>query len=162
MHIIRATTYLAKLIKLGCDFRMVKNRLSWVSGPLCWSIAQELVHINLISPNGFTQPYYMIGLDNVDHSLCVCLCFCVSACVCEGSGRSNKALGELIDDPAACFPSCCAAPGREKTHFSACRMRLTVPSFRSKMSGVFQFLELGPINITHTHTHRKICEHIDI
>lgn len=62
--------------------------------------------------------------------------------------QSNEALEKLIDDPTACSLSCCFAPGIKKTHFSACRMRLTVPSFRSKMRGVFQFLELAKINST--------------
>lgn len=73
---------------------------------------------------------------------------CVYALMCvlgwlvdEWSVLSNEALEKPIADPAAFSLTCCTAPGK-KTHFSACRMRLTDPSFRSKMRGVFQFLEL--------------------
>lgn len=78
----------------------------------------------------------------------------------EWSVWSNEALERLIDDPTACSLSCCIAPGKE-THFSACRMRLTVPSFRSKIRGVFQFLEL-PQREKATKTHIKISGNTDI
>lgn len=76
---------------------------------------------------------------------------------------SNEALEKLIADPTAFSLTCCTASGK-KTHFSACRMRLTVPSFRSKMRGVFQFLELPHKKKQKTNkcTNREISENTDI